>query len=57
MELIDNKLCCGCEACRQICPVKCIQMAADEEGFLYPVINKETCIECGQCRKACPVLQ
>lgn len=57
MELIDKELCCGCEACRQICPLKSIQMVPDEEGFLYPIINKETCIECGQCRKVCPVLQ
>ena len=28
--------CCGCEACRQICPVKCIDMIEDEEGFFYP---------------------
>lgn len=56
MELIDKELCCGCEACCQICPLKCIEMISDEEGFLYPVINKETCIECGQCRKVCPVL-
>ena len=31
--------CCGCSACEQICPVGCIKMKEDEEGFLYPKID------------------
>lgn len=54
MELVAKELCCGCEACQQICPVNSIKMMPDEEGFLYPCINKKTCIECGQCQRVCP---
>ena len=28
--------CCGCSACLQKCPKKCIEMHEDAEGFLYP---------------------
>lgn len=45
--------CCGCTACITICPAKCITMVSDEEGFLYPKIDKEKCIDCGLCRKVC----
>ncbi len=57
MELVKKELCCGCEACRQICPLECIEMLSDEEGFLYPHIDGETCVECGQCRKVCPAIR
>lgn len=46
--------CCGCTACENICPKHAIAMLADDEGFLYPQINKEKCIDCGLCRKVCP---
>lgn len=45
--------CCGCSACYAACPQKAIVMKADEEGFLYPEIQKELCVECGICRKVC----
>ena len=32
--------CMGCAACYSACPVKCIVMRPDEEGFLY--LAKET---------------
>lgn len=53
--MINKKDCCGCTACVHICPVKCIQMLEDEEGFLYPVINKDKCINCNKCEKVCPI--
>lgn len=56
IEIQDKAECCGCGACIQGCPSKCIQMAADEEGFLYPEVNKALCIACGICEKICPVL-
>jgi len=53
--------CCGCSACFAICPVtsnndnhKAIEMIADEEGFLYPVVDAEKCIQCYQCLHVCP---
>lgn len=48
--------CCGCEACRQICPKACITMQRDEQGFLYPNVNESNCIDCGLCEKVCPVI-
>ncbi|MCI5511111.1 MAG: Coenzyme F420 hydrogenase/dehydrogenase, beta subunit C-terminal domain [Eubacterium sp.] len=53
--MTNNKDCCGCTACLHVCPMKCIQMQEDKEGFLYPVINEEQCIHCRQCEKVCPV--
>lgn len=56
IELVDKHACCGCSACVQKCPRLCISIAEDEEGFLYPVVNKEDCIDCGLCEKVCPVI-
>lgn len=57
MSIIDDSQCTGCEACRQICPVGCIEMIENEEGFLFPTIMSEKCIECELCKKVCPVLE
>lgn len=56
IELKQKQDCCGCGACEQRCPQKCIVLQADEEGFLYPSVDKHTCIGCGLCRQVCPVL-
>lgn len=53
--MINKKECCGCTACMHVCPVKCIIMQEDEEGFLYPVMEKEKCLDCHKCEKVCPV--
>lgn len=51
------ELCCGCRACEQICPQRCIKMQADEEGFLYPQINNDLCTGCNLCIKCCPIVE
>ena len=51
-----NSDCCGCEACKNICPKNAISMARDAEGFAYPKIDKELCIQCGKCDATCPSL-
>lgn len=49
----SRKDCCGCSACADACPVNAIEMRNDEEGFLYPCINKDLCIHCGKCDRVC----
>ncbi len=56
INITDKADCCGCTACMNICPKKAIEMEEDEEGFLYPHINKEKCVDCGLCKKTCPIL-
>ena len=46
--------CCGCRACEHICPMNCIRMIEDEEGFYYPLKNDDLCTHCGLCEKVCP---
>lgn len=54
MTLFEKKEdCCGCGACRDICPVEAIGLKLDEQGFYYPVVDKSRCIGCGKCRKVC----
>ena len=58
MLKINHKAdCCGCTACKSVCPKDAIEMKEDTEGFLYPSINKEKCINCGLCEKVCPMIQ
>lgn len=47
--------CCGCTACKNICPVSAIVMQEDNEGFQYPIINKDLCVNCKLCEKVCPL--
>lgn len=56
IRIEDNKNCCGCESCAQVCPKHCIQMFEDSEGFSYPQIDNNLCVDCGLCEKVCPFL-
>ena len=56
VELAIKSMCTGCSACCDACPQNAISMEYDEEGFLFPHINKELCCECGLCQKTCPTL-
>lgn len=57
INITDKAACCGCTACANICPKGAIEMEPDEEGFLYPSVDKNFCMECGLCDKVCPVQQ
>ncbi len=50
-------VCVGCAVCIDICPMKCISMQFDQEGFLISVIDEKNCIDCGQCLRVCPSLK
>ncbi len=56
INIQDKSECCGCTACKSICPNNAIEMTEDEEGFLYPKVNEEKCIKCGLCKRVCPIL-
>lgn len=56
IEIKDKHNCCGCAACVQRCPKQCISLEEDNEGFLYPIVNKSLCVNCHLCEKVCPVL-
>ena len=47
--------CVGCTACKSVCPVNCIEMIRDTEGFVYPMSSNK-CIHCGKCEKICPII-
>ena len=56
IEIKEKEKCCGCSACVNICPNNCISMKSDEEGFLYPVVDRNKCTNCKLCEKICPVI-
>lgn len=45
--------CCGCGACKNVCPRDAISMVADVNGYVYPHIDTQRCIECNACEKVC----
>ena len=55
IEVTDKSRCCGCSACAGVCPVQCITMAYDTEGFVYPDADAQRCISCGRCEDVCPM--
>lgn len=56
MIKLKKKYCSGCGMCAAICPVGCIEMRADKDGFVYPHVDKAKCVGCGKCNNRCPVL-
>lgn len=57
IEIVKKDDCCGCASCVQRCPRQAISMLENEEGFLYPNIDKEKCVNCGLCSRVCPQLK
>ncbi len=49
----DKSMCNGCEICTKVCPTNAIKMVEDQEGFLYPEIDKDKCINCNKCKNIC----
>ena len=48
---INDKICCGCQFCIQVCPYSAISF--DEENGVS-VVNEVLCKGCGTCGSACP---
>lgn len=55
IKISDKVDCCGCEACVNMCPQKCIVFSFDSEGFGYPEVDNSKCIGCGLCEQVCPM--
>ena len=53
-EICPLMNCCGCEACVNACPRKCISFVTDKEGFNFPQIDAANCVDCKLCQKVCP---
>ena len=49
IEILNKENCCGCNACAQKCPKKCISLIKDFEGFNYPKVDITKCIDCHLC--------
>ncbi len=53
----EKVTCCGCGMCIKVCPMACLSKEDDEEGFMFPVIDRLRCISCGKCVSVCPMEQ
>lgn len=49
----QEKDCCGCGACANICPKLAITMKENQYGFVYPEIDESKCVSCKLCQKIC----
>ncbi len=49
----DRSRCCGCTACKAICPHDAITMKEDALGFPLPVVDMDRCVDCGLCERVC----
>ena len=56
IELASPFNCTGCASCVNICPKNAISMKEDNEGFLFPEIDRNICIQCRKCEVHCPIL-
>ena len=52
---VSKDLCTGCALCTHICLQDAIHMEDDEEGFAFPVIDRNRCIKCNKCSTVCPI--
>ena len=56
INIVDKVLCCGCNACGDVCTHNAITFKVDMEGFWYPVIDEVKCTDCGLCDRVCPII-
>jgi ferredoxin len=52
--LVDPKICIGCKACVEVCPVTAIHMEKQSEKAVA-LVNPDICIDCTACVAECPV--
>lgn len=49
----SDKNCSACGACMAKCSKRAISLSEDNQGFLYPTIDKRLCVSCGACVDVC----
>lgn len=49
----EKDKCCGCSACKDVCPKAAIDIR-DNLLYFEAVINEERCIDCNRCKDVCP---
>lgn len=54
VNICSTNKCTGCTACKWICEKNAITMVENNEGFYYPVVDREKCIDCELCKRTCP---
>lgn len=55
ITIISPSQCTGCLSCVYTCPIKCISINKDKEGFLICQVDSKKCLMCGKCLIVCPV--
>ena len=56
VNIADKAMCCGCNACGDVCAHDAITFKTDIEGFWYPEVDKSKCTDCRLCEKVCPII-
>lgn len=54
LNVVNDKLCCGCGTCISICKADAIVMKITKQGVYSPILNPKKCNNCGICFKVCP---
>lgn len=55
--LADKKLCTGCMACVDVCPVQAIMKSLNPDGHYYVTVSEKKCIGCKKCENICNTIQ
>ncbi len=51
---LDMTMCMGCGACVSSCPVSCLRLQPDADGYYRSTNDYNKCINCGVCAAVCP---
>lgn len=55
IHITNEKNCCGCAACAEICPTQCIKLLPATLGAMIAQADVSKCIGCNCCDNVCPI--